>query len=372
MKKSKRVMSFLLIGVLALGLVFTTGCSKKANPTSSLVVTVGDKKVYLDEMMYYIYAVEAEGNYYDQMYQQYYNMSYWDTEFTEGITMRDQTKQYLIDTVVMYEVLHDKAIAAGYTLTDEEKTEAATNADSIMTSITTEQVKVTGFSKANLTKVQEKLILGEKYYDEIIKGLNLNADEITATVKKADYKEYSTEYLLVPTSSYDANGQVVELSDDEKATAKKTLTKALDKVKAGEEFSAIADDTIQTDSHSFIKGDENVETEYQDAAIKLANGEYTNSIVETEYGYYIIKMVDTEATTQYDEAVTTAISTAEQEGFDAAYNTLKEDYPFTVNAKVWDTIVLGNTTTAAEPTAAAEPTTSAEPTTTVAPTEATK
>ena len=58
MKKTKRVMSFLLIGVLALGMAFTTACSKKADTTSSLVVTVGDNEVYLDEMMYYIYAVE--------------------------------------------------------------------------------------------------------------------------------------------------------------------------------------------------------------------------------------------------------------------------------------------------------------------------
>jgi foldase protein PrsA len=366
MKKTKRVMSFLLIGVLALGMAFTTACSKKANPTSSLVVTVGDKKVFLDEMMYYIYAVEAEGNYYDQMWQQYYGMSYWDAEYSEGITMRDQTKQYLIDTVVMYEILYDKAIEAGYTLTDEEKNEAATNADTIMSSITTEQIKVTGFNKSILTKVQEKLIIGEKYYNEIIEGLNLNKDEITATVNKADYKEYSTEYLFVPTSSYDATQQLVPLSDEEKAAAKVTITDALDKVKAGEEFAAIAkeNETIETDGISFIKGDKNVETEYQDAAVKLANGEYTNSIVETEYGYYIIKMIDTEATTQYEEAVAKALSTAEQEGFDAAYNTLKEDYPFTVNAKIWDTIVLGNTTTAVAPTTKA--------TATPAPTEAAK
>ncbi len=358
MKKSKRVMSFLLIGVLALGLVFTTGCSKKANPASSLVVTVGDKKVYLDEMMYYIYAVESEGNYYEQMYQQYYNMSYWDSEFTEGITMREQTKQYLIDTVVMYEILYNKAVDAGYALTDEEKKEAETNADTIMTSISTEQIKATGFSKAILTKVQEKLILGEKYYNKMIEDLNLNEEEITATVKKSDYKEYSTEFLFVPTKSYDANKQVVELSDDEKAAAKETLTKALDKVKAGEDFASIVkeDETIETDSLSFIKGDTNVEQEYQDAAMKLANGEYTDSIVETEYGYYIIKMVDNEATTKYEAAVEKAISTAEQEGFDEAYNKIKEDYTVTVNEKVWEPIVLGNVTTATAPTTTATPT----------------
>lgn len=378
MKKTKRVMSFLLIGVLALGMVLTTACSKKTNPTSSLVVTVGDKKVNLDEMMYYIYAVEAEGNYYDQMWQQYYGMSYWDAEYSEGVTMREQTKDYLIDTVVMYEILYDKAIAAGYTLTDEEKEEAKTNADSIMTSITTEQIKITGFTNAILTTVQEKLIIGEKYYNEIVEGLNLNEEEITATVNKADYKEYSTEYLFVPTASYDATYNLVELTDEEKANAKETLTKALDKVVAGEEFATIIADneTITTDSISFIKGDESVETEYQDAAVKLANGEYTNSIVETENGYYIIKMVDTEATTQYDEAVTTALSTAEQEGFDAAYNILKEDYPYTVNAEIWDTIVMGETTTAATDATATDGTatdgTSTDATATVAPTEATK
>jgi foldase protein PrsA len=113
-KKSKQVVSLLLVLIMAIGMTFTTGCSKKSDPSNTLVVTVGDHKVFMDEVMYYIFNVEATGAYYDQSYQQYYGKSYWDME-AEGQTMRDKTKQYVMDTVVMYEILYEKALAEGFT-----------------------------------------------------------------------------------------------------------------------------------------------------------------------------------------------------------------------------------------------------------------
>ncbi|MGB8453913.1 MAG: peptidylprolyl isomerase [Anaerocolumna sp.] len=349
MKKTKRIVSLLLMFLLAVGMTFATGCSKNEDPAKSVVVTVNDKDVYLDEVMYYVMAVESTGAEYDAAYLQYTGTSYWDTKGDDGVTMSDQAKQYVMDTAEMYTILYDKAVKAGYTLTDDEKTQAGTSADQILTSISEDQLAITGFTKESLTNVQEKLILAGRYYQDLIDGFDIDDAGIKATIKRDDYKQYKTEYLFVPTTKYDESYNSVDLSEDEKATAKASITAALDKVKAGEEFSKItdADNTITTNTLNFILDDNTAEKEYQDAAVKLENDAYTPDIVETDTGYYIIKMDDNNSTEAYDTAVDTAISDAEQTAFKTEYDTMKKDYTLKINDKVWDPIVIGKTTIAA-------------------------
>lgn len=347
MKKSRKAVSLLLALIMAIGLTFTTGCSKKADPAKTIILTVGDHDIYLNEAMFYIYNVEAAGAYYDQSYRQYYGTSYWDIE-QDGITMREKTKQYVIDTLVMYEILYEKALADGLKLTDEEQTANQTKVDQMLAALTDEQLKTTGFTKESLLKVNEKVVVGEKYYNKLVDTFDIDDQAIKDTVNKDDYKEYKTEYLFVPTAKYDESYNVVQLSDEEKTTAKNSINAALKEVKAGKEFSEIIknDETLTTNTRDFVSGDSTTEKPYQDAAAALGKGEFTSSPVQTDYGYYIIKMVDNEATDRYDSAVTDAITKAETDKFTTEFEKIKKDYNITVNDKVWDTIVMGETTIA--------------------------
>lgn len=349
MKKTKKVLSLLLISTLAVGMTFMTGCSQKEDPAKSVVVTVNDKDIYLNEMMYYIMAVESSGAQYEAAYQQYTGTSYWDQKDPNdpnGKTIREQAKDYVMNTAELYEILYDKAVKDGYTLTDDEKTQAETNADQILTNISKDQLNVTGFTKELLSQVQQKLTLGGKYYTDLIDGFDIDDEGIKATIKRDDYKQYKTEFLFVPTTKLDESYNSVELTEDEKTAAKTTITAALDKVKAGEEFSAIkeADDKLTTSTLDFVLDDGTAEEAYQDAAVALEKDAFTKDIVETDTGFYIIKMVDNNASDAYDKAVTEAISKAEQDAFDAEYEKIKKEYTITVNSKVWDPIVIGKTT----------------------------
>ncbi len=346
MKKTKRIVSLLLISLLAVGMTFMAGCSKKTEPAKSIAVTINDTDIYLNELMYYIMAVESNGAQYDAYYQQFTGTSYWDTEYSEGVTMREQAKEYVMDTAQMYEILYDKAVKAGYTLTDDEKTQAESNADQILSSISEEQLKITGFTKEVLAKVQEKLSVGGKYYQDLIDGFDIDEEEIKASINRDEYRQYNTEYLFIPTTELDENYEYIDLSEEEKAAAKTSITAALDKAKAGEEFSVITeeDDTITTSTLNFAIDDGTAEEAYQEAAVKLENDACTPDIVETETGYYIIKMVDNDSSEAYDQAVEEAISQAQEEAFDAEYQKMKEEYTVTINSDVWDPIVMGETT----------------------------
>ncbi len=86
-----------------------------------LILTVGGDKIYEKDMMYDIYTAEQFAMQMDQLYQQMGSGSYWDTEMEEGMTGRDSTRNQIIEAVQESVILYDKALAEGFTLTDEEK-----------------------------------------------------------------------------------------------------------------------------------------------------------------------------------------------------------------------------------------------------------
>ncbi|SHO50874.1 peptidylprolyl isomerase [Anaerocolumna xylanovorans] len=342
MKKSKRIISRLLIVTLIAGMMLAAGCSKKTSSTGDLVVTINDEKLYMQDMMYFIYAMEAQG----QMYAQYYP-GYWDMDI-EGVTMREQMKQSAMDAAVMWEILYLKAKDAKYSLTDDEKATIKTNVESVMTSLKDkkEQLDLTGFTTENLTKAQEKLQIANKYYEFVVDGLNIKEDDVKSTVDRDKYRQYNTEYLFAATTKYE-DSKTVELSDKEKAAAKASIDKALTEVKAGKEFADIVkeDDSLTTSTLNFVKDDGKADEAYQTAALKLKNDAVADSVIETTAGYYIIKMKDNNNSESYDAAVKEAVTKAENDAFTKKYeDEIKKDYKITVNDKVWSKIVMGETT----------------------------
>ena len=326
----------------------TTDAEKEkvtSEATGKKVITVNDATINLDELMYYIYSIEQEGNYYDQMYQSTYGTSYWDSEAEEGVTMREMAKNYVSDTAVMYEILYDKAVAAKYTLTDEEKASCVSYADQIYEALTVEQLKVTGLMKDVVVKVYEKMTLAEKYYTFITDGLNIDKKAITAGVKAEDYKQYDTKCLYVATSKYDEANKAVEMTAEELKTAEKSIDKALKSVKAGDDFATIvaADKTVLTNDITFVSGDQTVAAEYEKAAIALKANKFSD-VVKTAEGYYIIQLVDNTSTASYDTAVADAIAVVQSEGFNKEYEKLKKEYNIKIDEKVWDAIIMGETT----------------------------
>lgn len=351
MRKLKKGMSLMLVFILALSMTLATGCSKKEDDnkvSKQLAVTVDDKKIYMDDMMYYIYLVELQGNQYDEMYKAYFGTGYWDTEYEEGVTIREKMKSYIMDTVVMNEILYDKAIAEKYELTDEEVKTTKENTATMLENVTEDQLKITGFTEDKLLDIQEKLAIAYRYQTDIIDAFDIDDAAITATISKEDNRQYNTEYMLFPTTTTDASGASVAMSDADKKTALKNATAALEKAKAGTAFADIIAkyDGSTTNPLNFVAGDQTADAAYETAALKLKNDEYSE-IVETDAGYYVIKMTDNNSTESYDTAVSNAITTEETTQFNAAYEKMKADYKITVNEKVWDTIVLGNITTAA-------------------------
>lgn len=366
MNKFKKVISFVLMLVLVCSMALVTGCGKKSSDKEDssktegtadtsinyskddVAVTIDGDKLTMAEMLYYIYSYESQIDYMDKMYQYYFNTGYWDMEIEEGKTVRQDSKNQTMDTAIRYEVLYREAMKKDYKLSDEELETIKTNSASAMEQISAEQLALTGFTEDAVYEIQQKWAIADKYYEDLIKSFNINEDAIKAGVDKDQYKEYSTEYIMIPTVSTDDQGNSTPLSDKEKAEAKKKIDAIYDKVKDSKDMEkALPEDSSEFNYSdlSFLPNDENetADKTYMKEAMKLKNDEISG-VVEAEDGYYIIKMIDTDATTSYDEAVEAAIQDAENARFEEEFKTLEKNYNVVINDKVWDKVTMGNNT----------------------------
>ena len=352
--------------VLVCSMALVTGCSKKSSDKEDssktegttdtsidyskddVAVTIDGDKLTMAEMLYYIYSYESQIDYMDQMYMYYFNTGYWDMEIEEGKTIRQDSKDQTMDTAIRYEVLYREAIKKDYKLTDDELATIKENSASAMEQISAEQLALTGFTEDSIYEIQQKWAITDKYYGDLIESFNIDEDAIKAGIDKDQYKEYSTEYIMIPTVSTDDQGNSTPLSDKEKAAAKKKIDAIYDEVKDSKDLEKALPEDSSEFSYSdlnFLPNDENetADKTYMEEAMKLKNDE-VSGVVETADGYYIIKMIDTDATTSYDEAVEAAIQEAEDARFDEEFETLEKSYNVEINDKVWDKVTMGNNT----------------------------
>ena len=341
MKKVKHLFIILFLLFLSVPVFTLNGCSSREKTP---IVTIGDKKLYLEDFMYDIYLIEAEGNKLNENYLKTLGYSYWDYEFN-GVTMRESAKDSVITRVIMNEILSDQASKNGLTLTDQELKDNQASVDTLIDSIKVDNLTKMGLSRELLIKAYNKISLGDQFYIQLAKNFQIDKEAIRAGISSDKYREYKTECLYIPTVST-MNQEITPFSDEACSAAYEDISVALEKVKNGTDFDTIAngDKKLTKYTRDFVFSKTNYEKEYQAAAVLLENDKYSE-IITTTFGYYIIHMLDNNSNAQYEAAVNDAIKAEENNQFAAAYSRLKEQYDITVNFDYWDTVTLGSITT---------------------------
>ncbi|MBE5962034.1 MAG: hypothetical protein E7256_11765 [Lachnospiraceae bacterium] len=319
---------------------------------SQLVATIGENELYMDEMLFYIIYYEAQGDYEDYYNQVYNGIEdyFWDMTNEEGITMREQLKQYALDAAICNVIYADQARKAGYTLSEEEIAANKATVETILSGYTEDQIVQAGLAREALLKSYETLTLSAKYSGQVESELlaDINEEEIKAGIRKEDYEEYETEYLFLSTSAYDENMNAVELSEEELSQKYAIMEEAYAMIESGMEFDKVQEKLskkadVKYSERSFNPSDTMYEDAYVEAAEVLSDGEYS-PIVRSNYGYYIVKMIDKASKESYEQAITDAVSAKVEELYDANYDTLLESYPVVINHEVWDAVEMGTFT----------------------------
>lgn len=342
MRRTKKFAALMLTGVL-LGSALLTGCG--GNSMGKTVVKVNNTKVGMDEMMYYIYQTEQDGNYYEELYRTYFGSSYWDMAYDEERTFRDLSKDETMNSAIMYTIFEEKAKAAGYALTDEEKEEIAADAQIFYDELSENQRTTMNLDVKEITAIQEKVSLANKYYDEIMDGLEVDEDMAATRVDIDECRQYDVEYIYIPNCDYDEEGNLVEYTEEQKQEAFEMISELLPEAMESEDFSELIpedSEILETGVIGFLEGDEIFGATFEKEALALSNGQVTEKIVEEEDGYYIIKMIDDFSTENYDEKVQEELEQLQYEEFQKVYEQIKADYTIEINNSIWDEIVIGD------------------------------
>lgn len=308
-----------------------------------VVVTIGDFHMTMDKMMLFIYSLENDGAMKEYYYQTYYEMGFWDLPYDEsGVTMREVYKEYAMNSAIQYGVLYQEARKAGLELSEEEKAENAEFMEELLSSLNAATLERTGFTKELLTETLEMMSLAEKYYAVMAEGFGISEEMVAAEVNREDYKEYSTEYLYLSTSSYDSEYNLIECSEEEKVANYALMQSYLEQIKDGVTMEEIKEQNaaLTYTTKVFLADAATVDPDYRRVAATLENGAFSD-VVETKYGYYIILMIDNDCTDSYEAALAEAFQIMEDEAFTKAFEELQVTYPQTINEELWEPLVFG-------------------------------
>lgn len=319
------------------------------NNETALVLSVNQNNIFMDKMLYYITYYESLGAYQAEYNEYYYGITdYWDSTDENGITMRESLKNSTMDTAIRFEILADQAMKVGISLSEDETKENQSNAENFLSQLTQEQKEKSGITTSGIKKALDTISLGMKYSEKIKENLVIDEATITNSINKEEYQECETEYLYLPTVTYDADLKPIEPSEEEKLQQLEFMEQALKKANSGMEFSKIKTEmadvvSLTNTTRDFIQGSEAIESAYQEASMALKNGEISD-IIKGEYGYYIIKMINNSSTKSYDAAIEEALLKATNEAYLKAYEELKKEYTITTNTEYWDSLRMGEIT----------------------------
>ena len=126
-----------------------------------LIFTINGEKVYLSDIMVDIYMNESTGAYMNSLYQQNYGSDYWSIVNDDGVTNAELLKDNSIEVIMQKYMMYHEALDNGYTLSDEEKQTAESQAKEVFDQMTSKTKNKTGISKQDIVDYYEMKALAD-------------------------------------------------------------------------------------------------------------------------------------------------------------------------------------------------------------------
>lgn len=314
-----------LLTVAALAATTVAGCGIKKDEE---VAKIGDATLTAGVANFYA-RYQAAGM--ETYYGSYYGDDMWTQEYTEGKTMEEEIKTNVMDSLQELYLLDAHKDEYKVTLSDDE-----------MKVIEEAAAK---FDKANKDKVKNKISGDKEVVTEVLRLLTVQSKMREAMVADIDREvsddeaaQKSMQYVAFSFTKTDADGNSVDLTDEEKATLKKEAESFAKEAKKAKDFEALAKEkNLTAETATFDSESTTPAKELVEAADKLKKGK-TTDLVETENGYYVAKLTSTfdrEATDKKKEEI---ISQRESDRYSELLEEWKKATEIKVYDKVWDKI----------------------------------
>lgn len=291
--------------------------------TDARILTVGDIKVPYNEVMVYVLLLK-------ELYETNFTDVIWDYKLDTGATFGEMAKEEVLNQIIQLKIMTMEAQNLDIVLTDDELIEIENYANEYLAGITEEDRKKYGINYDTVFGVCKDNYLSEKVFDVV----TMNVD---TSISDEEAKQVTVWQIEVSTVSEDKNGNVIELSDEEKEAALSKAKKLLKKVKKEEDFYTFALSNSDDSQVEYTVGKGDKSDEYINAAFALEEGKISK-VIEDESGFYILYCVDSfneDATAQKKEEI---ISERQDKAFQKMYKEWLQNYKVKIKQEIWDEI----------------------------------
>ncbi len=318
-----------------------------------VILTINDKDYTLQDIMYILYTVEfqtafdintsiAMGN---------SETDYWnEKDDVTGKTIRELTKEQVLDVAEQVIIQEQIAKEKGYQLTEDELDTVESEVQDVLDNLNgnEEYLTRTGFTKEKLTELVKQYDLAYKYFMDQMKKVKVDDASIKKDINPEDYAQVEIEYILFCTGDVDKQGDYSRYEPEMISKILKQAQAAYKEVEEGKDVLEVGDKyysdeyTVEAGTQPLYKNEEENEESLYNAFKDLKVGELYPGVVETNDGYYIIRLVNDNCTEAYDEIIEEETGYAKEAAYQAEFNKIKANYTIKVNEENWANIQIGN------------------------------
>lgn len=266
------------------------------------------------------------------LYETSYGSEIWGYEVSEGITLTDYIKNTVKEQLAQVSALNRLAKKNKVSLSEKEDNKVDRAAKAFYNGLTKEEVEYMDVTLEDVREAYSKYAIAQKVYTELTK-------DIEPEVSDADALVIKVQSIYIKTYSIDAEGAIVEYTQEEKKEAKNKAKDLLNQVKQEDaDFYEIASKYSDADEVEYIFGKGEMVEEFENVAFSLKE-EKISKIVTTDTGYYIIKCIEDYMIEETQANKENIIADEKDKAFKEVYEPYLETLTSEFNDKVWNEIV---------------------------------
>ena len=315
----------------ALAAMSVTGCSGSIN-TDAVVATVGDEDITLGFANFYARMTQGQ-------YETYYasmmgttGEAMWTQEAGEDQTYEESVKDSLMENLQNMYLISQHAADYEVSLTEDEKDAISEAAEQFSEANTDEAKEVVSGYKKDVEKFLELATIQTKMDSKMREGVDEEVSDEEAAQK-------AMKYVFFSYTSTDDSGNSTTLSDDEKEGLKTDAQSLADRVKAGEDISAVAEEMGQTAYDLTFDSESTSPNEDLIAAVDVFETEgETTDVIEADDGLYVgqlTSLLDRDATDQKKASI---VEQRRQDQYDSLLEEWRNSTDISVDDKVWEKV----------------------------------
>lgn len=308
-----------------------TGCSGSIN-TDAVVATVGEENITLGVANFYARMLQGQ-------YETYYasmmgttGEEMWTQDAGEDQTYEESVKDGLMENLQNMYLISQHAADYEVSLTDDEKEAISQAAEQFSEANTDEAKEVVSGYKKDIEKFLELATIQTKMDSKMREGVDEEVSDEEAAQK-------AMKYVFFSYTSTDESGNSTELTDEEKESLKTNAQSLVDRVKAGEDISVVAEELGQTASDLTFDSESTSPNEDLIAAVDAFETEgETTDVIEADNGLYVgqlTSLLDREATDQEKASI---VEQRRQDQYDSLLEEWRNGTDISVKEKVWNKV----------------------------------